>query len=305
MGVKISDLPQATTSQNDDIFPIVQNGVTKQVSKELIVEEVNNKCIISPTEPEVDYGVWFAKGKNLFDRNNINLRTGYILNDNGTEITDNTGGYTRNYSSVEPNTQYVLTGMQKGNGNRRIYYYNSNKTFISRTPQLSGSDTSYTFTTPANCNYINIQIHTQIDTDFSKWDLELAPYITPSINVDGYEIYNSNISNYSTDEIKIGTWIDGKPIYRKVFSATSPSTESTSASQILTFNFSIDTLIKLEGNIYYNNTTWRDINGYQTNSLFSFVDVVATNKEIRQCVTGSGYLSKPEYIILEYTKTTD
>lgn len=161
------------------------------------VHAVKDKLVNVGNEINNGYRVNILKGTNLFDKNNIDLRTGYILNDSGTEITDNTGGYTRNYSNVEPNTQYVLTGMQKGNGNRRIYYYDSNKTFISRTTQLSGSDPSYTFTTPANCNYVNIQVHTQIDTDFSKWNLELAPYVTPSINVDGDEIYSKpNYASY-------------------------------------------------------------------------------------------------------------
>ena len=47
--------------------------------------------------------------------------------------------------------------------------------------------------------------------------------------VKGNEIFNGVIPNYenartySTSEIKVGTWIDGKPIYRKVFSFTTPT----------------------------------------------------------------------------------
>lgn len=42
MGVKISDLPQANTSTNSDLFAIVQAGETKKVNKSVVVESVNN-----------------------------------------------------------------------------------------------------------------------------------------------------------------------------------------------------------------------------------------------------------------------
>ena len=51
--------------------------------------------------------------------------------------------------------------------------------------------------------------------------------------VDGYSTsttdsyscnYVNNINTYSTNEIRIGTWIDGKPIYRKVYIENNPTT---------------------------------------------------------------------------------
>jgi hypothetical protein len=45
-------------------------------------------------------------------------------------------------------------------------------------------------------------------------------------------------SVYSTTETRIGTWIDGKPLYRKVFtiSATVPSNSSSSGGSVGIFN---------------------------------------------------------------------
>lgn len=36
MSIKISELPQASTVNNTDVIPIVQNGTTKQVTTELL-----------------------------------------------------------------------------------------------------------------------------------------------------------------------------------------------------------------------------------------------------------------------------
>lgn len=125
-------------------------------------------------------------GKNLFDGENANAKTGYILNDSGTEVSDNTGGYTRNYSAVRPNTTYTISGMSNA-GTRRIYFYNGSKTFLSRSNGYT-SASSITFTTPANCYFVNVQIYTRTDdaTSIALWQLEsgseatsYAPYFTP------------------------------------------------------------------------------------------------------------------------------
>lgn len=40
MGVKISELNEATSAQNSDVLPIVQNGETKKISKEIFLKSV-------------------------------------------------------------------------------------------------------------------------------------------------------------------------------------------------------------------------------------------------------------------------
>lgn len=127
-------------------------------------------------------------GKNLFDYANVNYRVGYILNDSGVEITDSTGGYTRNYSQVQPNTEYTFSYMQSGGGNRRLYFYDINKNFINRTSLISTSST-ITFTTPSNAYYVNVQTYTPVDTNLSTWQLEQGNQATT------YEAYNGTTYN--------------------------------------------------------------------------------------------------------------
>lgn len=48
---------------------------------------------------------------------------------------------------------------------------------------------------------------------------------------------------YSTEEVKIGTWIDGKPLYRKVISSTLPkvTTENVEAKKTVSIDADIGT----------------------------------------------------------------
>lgn len=138
-------------------------------------------------------------GKNLFDYASANAKVGYILNDSGVEITDNSGGYTRNYSSVVPNSDYILSGLDTISGKtRRVYFYDSNKQFLSRTAPITTGSSKLTFTTPANCYFVNIQMFTPNDTDMSTWQLEAgstattyAAYKTPIelCKLGGYQDY--------------------------------------------------------------------------------------------------------------------
>lgn len=115
-------------------------------------------------------------------------------------------------------------------------------------------------------------------------------------------------NNYSTDEIKTGqTWIDGKPIYRKVI-----STGAISGTNPVNFALpsDVDTLLpNLCGMLYdsggngypinYNNI----YNVQQDIGSLYFVQT-STNKRITiKQYANFGITSG--YIIVEYTKTTD
>jgi hypothetical protein len=119
-----------------------------------------------------------------------------------------------------------------------------------------------------------------------------------SINVDGEEIYNrNNTEQYSTIETRIGTWIDGKPLYRKVITGTK--------NHNATLMSNISELVNCYGTgtsgtnkrilpyyEYYNNTKYA-INVYQNGS------------NIKAEIDLGGTQTSKLNIILEYTKTTD
>ena len=118
---------------------------------------------------------------------------------------------------------------------------------------------------------------------------------------------------YSTDETVVGTWIDGKPVYRKVFKTTTPAAINTPSNIINIAELQTDTIISVGGNVratieggYY----VFPVNIMQpTGSLalkFSITcwirqseNVVAMNV-IRESETNA-----PCVIVIEYTKTTD
>ena len=115
------------------------------------------------------------------------------------------------------------------------------------------------------------------------------------------------LNTYSTSEQRIGTWIDGKPIYRKVIQTTSPSVDDTNTN-IYTITENIENAIRLDGYIHARNPNYRgNINCFITSS-----DYIAT----WFLTNSSGYPAyircrqhnrgnSPMRIIIEYTKTTD
>lgn len=109
-------------------------------------------------------------------------------------------------------------------------------------------------------------------------------------------------NTYSTTETVIGTWADGKPLYRIVLNATTPSTGDTSTTIVSTLPSNIDNVIKLDGMIISQSARF-PINAYFSNTYYiaTFYDPsVGIN-----CKVGSSLTSRTCKIIIEYTKTTD
>lgn len=103
---------------------------------------------------------------------------------------------------------------------------------------------------------------------------------------------NDDKFNYTQEEQIIGTWIDGKPIYRKV-SNVSISNKSTWTSLISIPN--LDRLINVYG--FGNNVT---LPRYESpNYYVQFLFEVDYLKYMANGISGSAS------IVTEYTKTTD
>ena len=113
-------------------------------------------------------------------------------------------------------------------------------------------------------------------------------------------------TDYSTSEVKTGaTWINGKPLYRKVVSITTQSSAGGAFTNITdVFNAENAHVVGgwIKGSDGYNhsiNSTW------STSSLFTFTDVKDDATVVYMTVNQSNLLSRNAYIIIEYTKTTD
>lgn len=122
--------------------------------------------------------------------------------------------------------------------------------------------------------------------------------------------------NYSTTETEIGTWIDGKPIYRKVIEYTPSSTlgevgKTTNvdiAHGITNIKYVIDSSTKLFYTGYNITTDVPYIVGSaNTNNVNGAVAVNIINDTIvrLRIVNDTINSSEKVYITLVYTKTTD
>lgn len=112
---------------------------------------------------------------------------------------------------------------------------------------------------------------------------------------------SSGSLTYSEEETVIGTWIDGKPIYRRVVKGTSTSIADSSApigqGQIM-----VDTLVSLYGCLKVNNAKNVPINCAIGEDIVAgffddYVPMVYVSNEY--------WVNKPVVMALEYTKTTD
>lgn len=123
------------------------------------------------------------------------------------------------------------------------------------------------------------------------------------IEITGENIINNIQGNYSTSETKIGTWIDGKPLYSKTLSLTTPST--TNSTKIADFDKTF--IIKK----YYGNALIAasnqllPINFYFTNEYNIATYVVNNSGEIYMKIGSKAYRNQQVTLTIEYTKTTD
>ena len=108
---------------------------------------------------------------------------------------------------------------------------------------------------------------------------------------------------YSTEETRIGTWIDGKPLYRRIVEFNTPSTANPSSSaSVYTFQATMTpkklaTFVYPADNGIYPISFLASINEY----IMCFIQ----NSILYIRVSSSLYVNKRACSIVEYTKTTD
>ena len=133
---------------------------------------------------------------------------------------------------------------------------------------------------------------------YSGWKHNMS-HITVTGIRDRVSDAEKNFNKYSTTEEVVGTWIDGKPLYRKVVKGN-----ITSANQVLfVTNANIDTMVSISGydcsGVYY-----FPFNYAQTGSTYKSVFYKKDTDTIE--FRSDSYTPGEIYVvILEYTKTTD
>lgn len=113
-----------------------------------------------------------------------------------------------------------------------------------------------------------------------------------------------NVTEYSTNETVVGTWIDGKPIYRKCFTITTPSSNASTNVVDIT-DLHIDNMI----NDYFSIVSvGHNISSSTNNSnavMFVRLNFNNTGDWLTMTVSNTSYQNCPALIVIEYTKTTD
>ena len=109
--------------------------------------------------------------------------------------------------------------------------------------------------------------------------------------------YVDNSNSYSTQEVKTGgTWIDGKPIYRKVVDiGTLPDTTSKNVQHNIQ---NLDSVVNLK--LIANDNVNNIVCNFGGKELAVYID--AANVFI---VSGNNFSGYTGYSVIEYTKTTD
>ena len=244
--------------------------------------------------------------RNLANTNNYSL--GHINMSNGGIEEDNNWAYTK--VKIKPNTQYTYQLTSTENQEYEVAQYQSNGTYIvGNFGNWTSGKQSYTFTTSNNTDYIliawrNDLSHSNIQVEEGSATTDYVPYLNLEEAMQENDIY-------STSEQRVGTWINGKPIYRKIIARDRLQTNNGNIIQIKDIN--LEEIVKLDGVVsdrnggnyicYSLNTPVDDTNSYDNSKIFTFYDRGNLVSYVGEWRT----LTK-KYdirIILEYTKTTD
>lgn len=129
---------------------------------------------------------------------------------------------------------------------------------------------------------------------------------TTVYNVNCYALKKTGISvqaeeNYSTDEQIIGTWIDGKPLYRKVMIFTNLTTGEKRVPVDLSY---VATMVKMDGILAGDLFNGCNMNSFQ-NWGFCLSDWTIDGINMYIGPSLAPYLSRGATIIMEYTKVGD
>ena len=148
----------------------------------------------------------------------------------------------------------------------------------------------YGGTTPLNAENLN-QIQTNAENSINT--------VQSNLNTTNQNI--ENLTTYSTTEKIVGTWIDGKPIYRKVIESTVANIES------VINNLGFDVISDIRGWAVSNyDNKWLFPNYSKADSNYS-IDIYLDNYTNNINLDFGSYYNSSNVVkaIIEYTKTTN
>lgn len=138
-------------------------------------------------------------------------------------------------------------------------------------------------------------------SDLKAYHEAIAPMLGGSF------MLSTNVSDYySTDEKIVGAWTDGRPVYQKTFTFTTPSSLNTDTTIVTVpkvsnlVNILGGFITRADGGLMLLNSNYPS----QSNSIFSVI-TSSNNLSILLRVTINVDAGRSGYITIQYTKTTD
>lgn len=202
---------------------------------------------VGAEEPTTGEKVWFRKGKNVFNTYSSDIsyylrntdKEKYIIN-NSNSITVEGNGITWNrveitISNLKPNTKYTINsivtnttqgyaGLYCDSGNNSVRHVNNKENFNTKITIITDENgkvklqffANYT-STVQNSSVIFSEIQLEEGEKATTYEAYIEPKLFVRNSNGVYEEFTKKSEEvYSTEEQVIGTWIDGKPLYRKV-----------------------------------------------------------------------------------------
>ncbi len=115
---------------------------------------------------------------------------------------------------------------------------------------------------------------------------------------------SETLDKYSTEETRIGTWINGKPVYRLVIQTITGANGKENV--LYTFSDTVETLVNLYGSIYQADAGDIPINGPATiNGNFSMFYLSIDKTKLMEQHPLSSRSDLSVNIVVEYTKKSD
>lgn len=120
----------------------------------------------------------------------------------------------------------------------------------------------------------------------------------------GTPYFFSSGESYSTDETVVGTFLD-KPLYRKIFKNLSVSNDSGWQNLIDVSSLNIEFVSVNQNSLFY--ITSNSNNKMPSVNLPTYLSISynSSTKYIETYINNTQFTYVFEYLVLEYTKTTD
>lgn len=270
-----------------------------------------NNVVIGTTEPTTGEEVWIQKGKNLFNPKAHIAIDGAFYNYENGNLTTNSDYYGVKIP-VSPNTVYVTSSNLEAGYWSHLCFWDKNMNFISG----DGYNSNFkVITTPSNCAFITFALlksYTWFQLEQGSTATTYESYVEKKIHVKNdngvyEEFYNEeNLEVYSTEERRIGTWIDGKPLYQKSIFGNLSSDNSWN-----TIELGIQNLKHiLKHDFYFDNATKQKYKApyYENASYYVLycvedIEIGATTGNLK--MLQNGFSSNAFRLEIKYTKTID